>query len=363
MMIFLTVLKFIGITLLSVLGLVLFLLLLVLFVPFRYSIDGSFDKSPLQYEAIAGVSWLLRFIRFRIEFSKKNGLDYCVKIIGIRVFPKKDDEDHQGEVSYDELYENTYEGLSQEAEMETHESETGEVAGAEAKEETVQTTEEADESPSDEGDEGHTRIFEEAETQGREGCDEDYRVGRERSFDEDGNAFGTDDFGNHRKDGNSSKIKRFVESVKGIVEKIKAAFENISYTTERVCDKINSAIEKAEYYKKWSEEPSTRAAFAKVFAQLRFLLKKIRPKKFKLLVDFGHEDPAETGKIYGDYAAVSPWIGKYLLLRPDFEKDVLKCTLTAKGYIQIYVLLIIACKLFFDKNLRRAYRRFKRTAR
>ena len=55
-----TVLKVIGITLLIILGLVLFILLLVLFVPVRYSGKGSYQDGL--FTAKLRASWLLHLI-------------------------------------------------------------------------------------------------------------------------------------------------------------------------------------------------------------------------------------------------------------------------------------------------------------
>ena len=72
MAVFLTVLKIIGIILLSILGLVLLLLIIVLFAPIGYDSDGRYDDSDKDGLLInVHAHWLLRIIRFRFTLKGK----------------------------------------------------------------------------------------------------------------------------------------------------------------------------------------------------------------------------------------------------------------------------------------------------
>ena len=67
MSVFLLILKIIGIVILSLLALVLFLVILLLAVPFRYR--GRFEKEE-GVAAYAAVSWLFRIVDFKVSYGE-----------------------------------------------------------------------------------------------------------------------------------------------------------------------------------------------------------------------------------------------------------------------------------------------------
>lgn len=79
----LSILKWIGITILILLGILIFLLCLLLFVPIRYKADGSFKDS---YKVQARASWLLHMVSFSLEYGKEQSLHIKLRIFGIPVF-------------------------------------------------------------------------------------------------------------------------------------------------------------------------------------------------------------------------------------------------------------------------------------
>ena len=72
-----TVMKVIGIVLLSILAIILLLLALILFVPIRYGAEGQFDEKPtLKYQ----VKWFLPFCYLRGGY--REGFYYEGKVFG-----------------------------------------------------------------------------------------------------------------------------------------------------------------------------------------------------------------------------------------------------------------------------------------
>ena len=81
----LTILKIIGIVLLCIIGLVLFLVLLILFVPVRYYGGGFyFDKA---YDAKVKATWLLHIISVSFDINREE--KFIIKVFG---FSKSDKE-------------------------------------------------------------------------------------------------------------------------------------------------------------------------------------------------------------------------------------------------------------------------------
>lgn len=75
----LSVLKFLGIVLLSILG----LLLLILIVPVRYTVEGAVTKGTPRLET--RISWLFRLISFQGEFGSGKQWNGILKAAGIRI--------------------------------------------------------------------------------------------------------------------------------------------------------------------------------------------------------------------------------------------------------------------------------------
>lgn len=87
--------------------------------------------------------------------------------------------------------------------------------------------------------------------------------------------------------------------------------------------------------------------------QLIYLLMKVLPKKWKLWVHYGFDDPAFTGETTGLISCIYPFVVGHLAVQPDFDNAVFEEKFVAKGKIRGITLLIIAIRLFFSKDIRK----------
>ena len=112
-------------------------------------------------------------------------------------------------------------------------------------------------------------------------------------------------------------------------------------------------MEKIKYYYQllW-DDPRGKLAIQQVFAQIKYLLKKIKPSKIEGKVVFGTGDPASTGQIIGAIAALYGVMPEKLQITPDFEEEKYEGTLHVKGKLRIFHVVVIAVKLFVDRNFR-----------
>ena len=76
----LTILKFIGITILVLLGILLLVVGLVLFVPIRYKAEGFYKDS---YRVQAKINWLLHIVSFSLLYEKEQPFQMKLRILGI----------------------------------------------------------------------------------------------------------------------------------------------------------------------------------------------------------------------------------------------------------------------------------------
>ncbi|HAH18342.1 MAG TPA: hypothetical protein DCL29_04970, partial [Eubacterium sp.] len=81
----LNVLKIVGIVLLAILGIILFIFLLLMFVPIRYRLNGRYDDKVK--EGKVNISFLLHIISAKVLFENKK-LNMIIKFFGIPVFKK-----------------------------------------------------------------------------------------------------------------------------------------------------------------------------------------------------------------------------------------------------------------------------------
>lgn len=101
--IILTILKIIGITILVILGLVLFLLAIILFVPIRYKGDGILNDAVK--EAHLKVTWLLHAVHVQVNYSHPGNPETIIKVLGINIekFKKKKKQEQEKDIDSDKV--------------------------------------------------------------------------------------------------------------------------------------------------------------------------------------------------------------------------------------------------------------------
>lgn len=146
------------------------------------------------------------------------------------------------------------------------------------------------------------------------------------------------------------------------VRKLFSAIRNIKYTIRKIYDKINHIIHNIRYYIKILQTESFKRAFVLCREQLLRLMKIVLPRKVSGTFTIGMEDPAATGQILSIYGILYPLIGDSITVIPDFEKPVMEGSFRFKGKITAFTLIRIAAKIYFDKDLKRVIRLFKKEA-
>ena len=311
----LLILKIVGISLLAILGLILALLLLVLFVPIRYRAQGSGDIHEDGFPcASAGISWCLGIIRAVYNYNdKKNGL--TVRIFGIRLPDREEKEERR-----------------------RRKEEKKRVREEKKKERRSRTEHNKDKK------QGKTRVeYSMIEYDDSKG-----------EFSEEKISFKGSEIGPQDPDPESVKafglVKKIGDRVKGIYNKIR----NILHT-------LGSKAEDAGYYiDALTDDERNRQALNLIIKYVRSLLKSIRPRKLKGYVNFGTDDPADTGTVLAAAAIAYPLYGRGLRINPDFENRGLEFDVLLKGRIYIFVLLKTLAALYFNKNVKRLIRIMKK---
>ena len=86
----------------------------------------------------------------------------------------------------------------------------------------------------------------------------------------------------------------------------------------------------------------------------------ILPDKTDIDLLLGLEDPAITAQLMGLYGTLYPALYKKVRFRPDFENKVVKADVHLKGHVTIFTIVWAAAVCFFNKDVRKVIRRFKK---
>lgn len=136
------------------------------------------------------------------------------------------------------------------------------------------------------------------------------------------------------------------------MEKIREMIQTVKELLRTVCDTIKNIKSDIDFYKKIWEKPQGKKSVRHLWSELIYLLKKGKPKKIRGDILFGTGDPATTGQALGALGAVYGFLPKDLSITPDFENQVYEGTIYIKGRLRLIHLLIVAIRLFADRDFR-----------
>jgi hypothetical protein len=323
----LTFLKILGIILLCVIGFILILLLLILFVPVRYRIDSLIPRTDLEkgfdvekIYAKVSFSWLLHILSGGIVYPENKQFE--VRLFGIRIFPlrkkkeKADNIDNKDE-------EKPSSGVVEMSNI--PESDHVEEAKEEADSVEADSAEISEDEVSNSSDENATE-----NESDREASDEP------KSF--------------------LDVLWNIIDKVTNILETPQNVFEKIQYTISRVCGKISMI-------KTTIENDIFKRAFGLVKRKLLRIIKMILPDKCNIRLGLGTGDPAQTAELVGIFGAMYPFLFNKVSFEPDFDEKVIEMDAHLKGHITVFTIVYSAAVCFFNKDVKKVIRRFKKILR
>lgn len=294
--IFLGILKWLGILLLVLLGLVLTVLLAVLFVPIRYEAEGSFRGELL---AKGQISWLWRL--FSIQAVYDGDTEVSLRIFGVKPGRKKETAERTEKTETPDPVV-TGSGKRPEEEVPVYESRPKAEAPASEK-----------------------------------------HQGTEEGIKEKVPAAGT------KNAKNGQKKKRVRQSL----------FQKIKVTFQRICGKLKTAEERWQKLMEFLEKEENKNTFRLLKRQVIRFFKHVLPGKVSGTVRFGFEDPYTTGRILTYISPFYGWYGRTIQVIPVFDEQVLDGELSLKGRIRIATLLFIGFQVWRDKNFRTLLKRWQ----
>lgn len=313
MTVVLFLLKAVGILLLGVLGVLLAVLLLVLFVPIRYSAEGSYRE---KLSVGARVTWLFRLLSVRLSYE--GGLSWAVRLAGWQILPGK-----SGKKATAAQEPDADAGQGPAAE----DRDAGAVAEAAEKAETPGNTQaqpEADTRKADETAEGNAAA---------EASPEDPPP--EEGGQEAGGAQG------------------FSDRIEALFQKSEDAFRSAE-------EKLETFSGTAEKYLALLEREDTRIALRTVFGQALRILRHILPRQLNARFTVGTGNPAADGQIAAWQGMLYPFLQEKVLIVPDFEEKRVEGSFTVKGRITVCRLLVCGLAVISKKEVRQLIGRLRK---
>ncbi len=320
----LLVLKIAGIILAVLLGIVLLTVAAVLFVPVRYAAEAEYDKNTGKKPVFhLRVTWLLHLFRFFMEYDES--FKMRMRILFFSLYdsekPKEPEIKQQKEKNSKK---NTPEKRKQKSGKCTVFDEQPQNAQEEQKRIEVQQTAQ------------DTGSKTEVEQTTEENPDESEAVCSPEQTDMQ-----------------ERKNPFLAERFKRFGERIKAFFIRIAQTIRGIFDKSvslkDTVQEKTAHFSEMLHDEENRELVRFLWEQLKRLLKKIRPKKYRLRVRYGFEDSETTGWLAIRLAVLYGLLGLDIELIPDFEESVFEGEGMIKGKIRLAGILIIAGKVYFNR--------------
>ena len=364
--ILLMILKIIGIILLAIIGIALLIVILILFVPIRYRIQAHRYDDTM---AKVNVSWLLSAIRFTLKYNGAE-VDTKIRILGFdgSKFINGDTKQKQ-----EDIIDYTNEEEKTEAKMEPKACDTD--ALDENKSDNVSNnTNGIDKSDDTNKDndidtKDSTNTDNAIDTEDSTNTDNDIDTEDDTNTD---NGIDTEDSTNTdngidtEDSTNQSDISSSKEQKKKNTRKPKNIFSRLVFKAKKIyhkfktwCKKLMNMLKKADDIKtkllalaEFIDSREFKDNFAFVKVQLGRLFKHIMPLKHRIKLEFGTGSPDTTGEILGALAVVMALTGMNIQVMPDFDNAIFRGEIYMKGRIRLFNILIIALKVYFNKELR-----------
>ena len=331
------ILKVIGIVLLVLVLLVLVLLLLVLFVPVRFSVDAVIPDTPTgegflehvktESSGNAKFHWLLHAVRGWFRYPGDDS--FCVKVLFFQIIPQKEnkepasggEEKHKGK----ETPEQREEPIQQEEPVTEEEPVTTE--------DSVTAVEpEMPEKP----------VTAEAPVKAEKTVRQKEPVKQDET------------------ESLSVLLPRFFATIFEILSLVLTkpyeVLLKIQYTISSVCDKIDDV-------RGFMDSSLFDRAKTVVLKQAGRLLRGIKPKRCDVRILLGTGDPALTADVLAAFSVFYPLFGGGIYVEPDFDQGIVGLRAHLKGRITIFRVLTCAGIVYFNKDVRKAYKKAKRILR
>ena len=361
--ILLMILKIIGIILLAIIGIALLIVILILFVPIRYRIQAHRYDDTM---AKVNISWLLSAIRYTLEYNGAE-VDTKIRILGFDCskFINGDTKQKQEDII-------DYTNEEEKTEPKAYDTDVLDENKSDNVSNNTNDIDKTDDTNKDNGIDTKDSTNTDNDIDTKDSTNTDNDIDTEDSANKD-NDIDTEDSTNTGNDIdaedsiNQSDISSSKEQKKKNTRKPKNIFSRLVFKAKKIyhkfktwCKKLMNMLKKADDIKtkllalaEFIDSREFKDNFAFVKVQLGSFFKHIMPSKHRIKLEFGTGSPDTTGEILGALAVVMALTGMNIQVMPDFDNAIFRGEIYMKGRIRLFNILIIALKVYFNKELRR----------
>ena len=181
---------------------------------------------------------------------------------------------------------------------------------------------------------------------------------QEESFDED--SFQEENFyedssqeeNSYQKYGQTVKKPNIIQKIKDFFTKFVNFFKKIKFTFDKVCDTMVRIKKNIKYYLELLQRDSTKQALSVCWGQFGRIVKKVAPRKFRVNLHLGFEDPAVMGQVLAVWGMLYPLHLGAVDIQPEFDQVVLEGDFSFQGKVSVIVFVHAGCVLLFNKDLK-----------
>lgn len=131
----------------------------------------------------------------------------------------------------------------------------------------------------------------------------------------------------------------------------KNKIDKIIFKIRELYDKITDVINNINYYLDIWEQEDTQGILRESWSALKKILISIKPKAYKLDCIYGFDTPDTTGRVYGYYCMLLPWLGDNIYIEADFDQKIINADGYVKGKITLLTIVVNVLRILFDKRL------------
>ena len=153
------------------------------------------------------------------------------------------------------------------------------------------------------------------------------------------------------KEDDKSILEKIQEFFQRMSEGFESLTEKIEYTYERICDKIDLALEMKEKISNFINYEIHQDAYNKLKKELKKLWAAVKPTKIKGKVKVGFENPMTTGFVVAGVSLIHPYTNGNAQIEADFDEPVLEGELRIKGKLRLGSVAWFALKMLINRSV------------
>ena len=151
-------------------------------------------------------------------------------------------------------------------------------------------------------------------------------------------------------------FQKITNKIKSIFLKIRDTIINIYHKMIKLKDSITDKI---KYFNENINTEENRKLFKFLWSQVKIILKHIAPRKYKIYIKYGADEPDVTGKVISYVAIANAFFNMNLNFVPVFDESVFEGKIYLRGRIRVFTMLIIAFRVYRNKQFKKMIKKFK----